>query len=142
MINELLLGNEFPDYAIKLINNARVCIDILVYEWRFYPDEPANPTQRFTNAIIAAKDRGVKVRAAIGKAPFSSIQQQTQIPIRVLPGSFKVHSKVMIIDRQIAIFGSHNYSLSAFTTNHEISLVTDDIEIVTELFNYINPTLS
>jgi len=34
-----------------------------------------------------------------------------------------IHSKMMIIDGEILVIGSHNYTQSAFTMNHEVSLI-------------------
>jgi len=42
----------------------------------------------------------------------------------------------MIIDGKLAILGSHNYTMSAFTKNLELSVVLDDEETLGILGEY------
>ena len=42
----------------------------------------------------------------------------------------------MIIDNEIAILGSHNYTMSAFTINYEVSVIIQDKEVVNRLKTY------
>jgi phosphatidylserine/phosphatidylglycerophosphate/cardiolipin synthase-like enzyme len=46
----------------------------------------------------------------------------------------------MIIDDEIAITGSHNYTQSAFQMNLELSVILDDIETISR-FNQFFATL-
>ena len=44
------------------------------------------------------------------------------------------HPKMMILDNQTVVVGSHNYSYSAFTKNDEISVVVDSEEFAHQCY--------
>jgi phosphatidylserine/phosphatidylglycerophosphate/cardiolipin synthase-like enzyme len=132
-IVEPIIGKEFPDKVIPLIESAKMEIDIIVYEWHFYPEQVSSTIQKFNQALNKAQRRGVKINAIIGKPQFSSIHKQNEIKLRTPRSISPIHAKMMIIDFEIAIIGSHNYSYSAFTINHEISLIIRDVNTVARL---------
>jgi phosphatidylserine/phosphatidylglycerophosphate/cardiolipin synthase-like enzyme len=45
-----------------------------------------------------------------------------------------LHAKLMIIDEDTVITGSHNYTQSAFTANYELSVILTELENI-EQFN-------
>jgi len=137
-IIEPIIGKEFPDKVIPLIEKAQHEIDILVYEWNFYPEQVSAKIQRFNQALFKAQRRGVKIEALIGRPAISTIQHQREINIRTPRSVATMHAKLMIIDFEIAIVGSHNYSYSAFTLNHEVSMIIRDINVVARLNRLFN----
>ncbi|MEM4546663.1 MAG: phospholipase D-like domain-containing protein, partial [Nitrososphaerota archaeon] len=46
------------------------------------------------------------------------------------------HAKLIIIDNETVIIGSHNWTESALTRNHETSIMIQDKETATKLTNY------
>jgi phosphatidylserine/phosphatidylglycerophosphate/cardiolipin synthase-like enzyme len=135
---QIILGKEYPDVVIPFIKSARSCLDILVYEWNFYQQQPAAKISRFNQEIFAAARRGVSVEALVGRPSISSIYKQSEIKIKKPVNSSLVHSKLLIIDERIAILGSHNFTHSAFTINHEVSVVLTDASSVTSLLDFFN----
>jgi phosphatidylserine/phosphatidylglycerophosphate/cardiolipin synthase-like enzyme len=83
---------------------------------------------------VAAARRGVKVRAllnvesmghAITKINGRTLSFLQQYGIEAKMGQFGgvVHAKMMIIDDEILVLGSHNFSKAAFSCNQEASII-------------------
>ena len=138
MNNQILLSREFPKVVIPLIKNAKKSIDIIVFDWGWYPDEIGEPIQIFNNSIYNANKHGVKVRVLVQKRLIKIILEKLNIDVKVLHSSKLLHIKLMIIDGEIAILGSHNYTKNAFNVNHEVSIMIKDEKSILELEEYFN----
>jgi len=138
MENEIIISREFPKKVIPLIKKSKKSIDIIVFDWGWYPDEIGEPIQIFNNAIFNANKHGVNVRVIVQKRLINTILNNLNINAKILHSSKLLHIKLMIIDGEIAILGSHNYTKNAFNVNHEVSIIVKDqtsIEKLTEYFN-------
>jgi len=120
---EVIIGKEFPDKVIPLINQAKHSIKICVFDWRWYPNEPGNPVQQFNQALIVVFRRGVKVSVITNCQDIIEILKKFGINAKHFISSKILHTKLIIIDDQTVIIGSHNYTQSAFTMNQEVSCV-------------------
>jgi len=49
-----------------------------------------------------------------------------------------MHTKLMLIDNEIAILGSHNYTMNAFTINYEVSVIIREKEVIERLKQYFD----
>jgi len=132
------MSREFPKVVIPLIKNAKKSIDIIVFDWGWYPDEIGEPIQIFNNSIYNANKHGVKVRALVQKRLIKIILEKLNIDVKVLHSGKLLHIKLMIIDGEIAILGSHNYTKNAFNVNHEVSIITRQEEDIQKLQTYFN----
>lgn len=124
-----LSGREFPAVLIPLIEAAKQSIDIVVYDWRWYPSDPGAACQLFNQAIIRAARRHVKIRAILNNQDTISVLLSQDIEAKKLRTTKLVHAKLMIIDSQIVITGSHNYTQSAFQMNLELSVIFNGEDI-------------
>lgn len=138
MQNEILISREFPKKVIPLIKNAKQSIDIIVFDWGWYPDEIGEQIQIFNNAIYNANRKGVKVRAVVQKRLIKEILFRLGVDVKILHSNKLLHIKLMIIDGQIAILGSHNYTKNAFNLNYEVSIIIKDEKSVSRLKYYFN----
>ena len=136
--NEILISRNFPKKVIPLIKQAKQSIDIIVFDWGWYPDEIGEPIQIFNNAIFNANKHGVKVRAVVQKRLIAEILRRLYIEAKILHSNKLLHIKLMIIDGKIAILGSHNYTKNAFNLNHEVSVILRDKESLEKLTTYFN----
>lgn len=125
---EIISGREFPAKVIPLIEQAKQSIDIVVFDWRWYPQDPGSSCQLFNQAIIQAKKRSLKIRAIANNDQIVNILRQAGCQATKLQTKKLVHCKLMIIDQSIAITGSHNYTQSAFQMNLELSVIIPDLE--------------
>jgi len=138
MKNEIIISREFPKKVIPLIKNAKHSIDIIVFDWGWYPDEIGEQIQIFNNAIYNKNRKGVKVRALVQKNLIKIILSKCGIEAKVLHSAKLLHIKLMIIDNKIAIMGSHNYTKNAFNINHEVSIITRQETDILRLKEYFN----
>lgn len=130
---ETIIGKEFPTKVIPLIKQAKNFIDIIVYDWLWYPDQIGSGIQKFNNAILDAAKKGIRVRVITNSLQTIAILKENKVKAKKIFSVRKLHVKNMLIDDQIAIIGSHNYTMSAFTTNYEFSLITQNKEVVNRL---------
>jgi len=133
---ETIIGAEFPKKVIPLIENARKTIDIIVFDWRWYPQDPGAQVQLFNQAIVRAVRRGVKVRAIANNDEIVRILNSVGCEAKRLLTEKLVHAKMMIIDDEIVIIGSHNYTQSAFHMNLELSVILDNLEKISDFKNF------
>ncbi len=155
MVAIFLLGNELyflPFEAHKAqkkllfwIDNAKNSIDIAIYS--------------FTNKTIAkhlknAAKRGVKIRIVADykqnlKSRYSQIgylAKYKNIDIHLLQGKYvkrgeyygKMHMKLAIIDYKRLIFGSANWSYSAFRSNYELLYFLEEYAKAKKAKKYFN----
>jgi len=117
-----IISKEFSGIAIQLINQANICIDIVVYDWRFYKADPANAVSLFNQSIARACQRGVRVRCLVQNAGIVDRLKELGCDARMLQSKKILHTKLLMIDRIGIIIGSHNYTQHAFTSNHEASI--------------------
>lgn len=135
---EAIIGSEYPKKVIPLIENAKQTIKIIVFDWRWYPNEPANSAQLFNQAVVCACKRGVAVSCIGNSADIVKTLQGIGAKAKRLLTNKLVHVKMILIDGKILVIGSHNFSQSAFSMNYELSVIIDeqqDLNIYDKFFN-------
>ncbi len=133
-----IISSQFPDVVIPLVDKAVSSVDILVYDWRFYQSEPANPVSQFNLALMSARKRGVKIRCLVNFDASVNILRSLGFEAFTLPSSKLLHVKLMIIDGVKIITGSHNYTQNAFTSNHELSVYFSLSDADNDFVKYFN----
>jgi phosphatidylserine/phosphatidylglycerophosphate/cardiolipin synthase-like enzyme len=119
---ETIVGKEFHKKVIPLIDNAKRSIKIVVFDWRWYPNLPENPVQLFNQSLVRASRRGVNVSALCNSDDITDTLKSVGISAKRYKGSRLLHTKLIIIDEEILIIGSHNYTASAMQHNLELSI--------------------
>lgn len=135
---EAIIGKQFPKVVIPLIENAKSSIKVVVFDWRWYPNDPANPVQLFNQAIVRAVRRGVRVEAVANSEEIINTLKSVGCQAKKLLSKNLVHAKLMVIDEKIVIIGSHNYTQSAFSMNHEISAMFGDCETAKQFLQFFD----
>jgi len=135
---DVIIGKEFAQKVIPLIDEAKSEIKIVVFDWRWYPNDPASPVQLFNQAIVRAKGRGLDIKVITNIQDIVSILNQQRIEAKKLTTPNLIHCKFMVIDNEILVIGSHNYTQNAFTTNYEVSVIIKDAEICNRLISFFN----
>ena len=135
---QTLSGRQFPAQVIPLIEAAKQSIDIVVYAWVWYPSDPGAVCQLFNQAIIRASRRGVKIRAILNNDQTLRVLESQNIQAKILRTTRLVHAKLMIIDSEKVITGSHNYTQFAFQANLELSVIIDEENIATDFNIFFN----
>ena len=132
-----LIGKDYPTKVIPYIDNAKSSIDIIVYDWRWYPNNPGFNVQQFNLALVRAVSRGVTVQAVINAPQLLPILTEAGIKARCTRNRRTLHAKFLCIDNKTLVIGSHNFTKNAFNFNLEVSILTEIPEGITrfeELF--------
>ena len=123
---ETIIGSEFPKKVIPLIENAVKTIEIIVFDWRWYPQDPGASVQLFNQAIVRAVRRGVKVCALANNDEIIRTLRENGVDARRIKIKNLLHCKLILIDSGLVIIGSHNYTQMAFQSNLEVSVIFED----------------
>lgn len=109
--------------------------DIFVVQYHFRPGtRPRREFAQILDALLAAADRGVRVRILLNHprqprtrpASHGSLYADLEHPgikIRHHRDSQVLHSKLSIIDEEVTVMGSHNYSQPSFSTSQNVSVI-------------------
>lgn len=133
-----IISKDFPKVVIPLIESAVNSIDIIVFDWRFYKDDPANAVSLFNTAIARACRRGVRVRCLVQNDGVVAKLNQLGCWAKKLHSKRILHTKLLIIDNTRIVIGSHNYTQHAFTSNHEASIYVVMADVKNGLLDYFN----
>lgn len=120
-------GDRCLKAITSLIGIARTRLDICVF---------TITDNRITDAILRARDRGVRVRIVSDNDKShdagSDIRQLrgAGVPTRMDPTPDHMHHKFAVVDGNTAITGSYNWTRSAASHNFENLLVTDEAKVV------------
>jgi phosphatidylserine/phosphatidylglycerophosphate/cardiolipin synthase-like enzyme len=135
---QAVIGKQFPKEVIPLIDSARHTIKIVVFFWGWYGEEPGNPCQLFNASILRAVKRGVVVRACVNSQRIASPLRDNGIEVRIPVSKSLMHTKMVLIDDEILVLGSHNFSQSAFTTNFETSIIAKNDECMPKFTDFFD----
>jgi phosphatidylserine/phosphatidylglycerophosphate/cardiolipin synthase-like enzyme len=135
---DVIIGKQFPVKVIPLIEKASHSIKIVVFDWRWYPNDPANPVSLFNQAIIRAARRGVKVEVVANSDTIIATLKSVGVLAKKPNIQNLVHAKLLIFDDKDVVIGSHNFSQSAFTMNMEVSVFIPDFSGVPDLLTFFN----
>jgi cardiolipin hydrolase len=136
MQNETIIGAEYPVKVGKLIDTAKSSIDILMFDWRWYKDDIAHPLQIFNQKLVRAVRRGVRVRTITNYVELVDLLNTLGFYAKKWPQKNLLHSKLVIIDKEIVISGSHNFTGNAFCANLETSVIFNDEKIAKQFSEY------
>lgn len=123
-----VIGKQYADEIVKLIDKAELRIEILMFDWRWYSADPFSDVSLINHAIIRAVRRGVTVRALTN---YNNIVEQLKaegIEAKLWDQSKLMHSKMIIIDGKNFVLGSHNFTHNAMKNNVETSVILEDSE--------------
>lgn len=134
--NELIIGPAYAESLCELIGNAENDILILMFDWKWYAQDFSCDVSLINQALIRASRRGVKIRALTNYGEIASKLNSHGILAKVWTGSRLMHAKTIVIDRWVAVLGSHNFTQNAMSLNVEVSIAESDEELCQKLAKY------
>ncbi len=114
------------DAIVDAINSAKRTIDVAIYTFTSRP---------IARALIDAQRNGVKVRIIMDDEQASDryskyrYLRKNGFPIKLYRGDGIMHNKFAVIDSEIVITGSFNWTASAEEYNYENLLIIDSPEV-------------
>ena len=135
---QVLSGKDYPKFVIPLIESAKQSIDVIVFDWRWYPQDPGASCQLFNQSFVRAARRKVKIRIIANNDQIINIFRAEGCFAKRLRTAKLVHCKLVIIDEKIIVIGSHNFTQSAFQMNLELSVIINDESIKKDFISFFN----
>jgi hypothetical protein len=133
----VLVNDAYIPAAQALIDNATTTAKLMVFLGTAAAGTAAAPGPlTLVQAMEAAAARGVTVRVILdqddGGEPYGSLFinrplvqrfRSAGVAVKLDDPRTLLHSKVLVVDRQAAIVGSHNWTNNSFHETHEVSIL-------------------
>jgi len=144
-----LPGQAFILKLIEMISQVKYSLDIIQYQWNFYPGKPESLMQRLNRTVLAQAEAGKKIRVLLNKegraqhlmaVNMKAARYLGEAGIRTKFGrTFPItHAKLWIFDDDSVILGSHNLSGRSVSVNNEASALIKCREVAVEFKRYFN----
>lgn len=142
-----LPGNTYLPILRKIIGGVKYSVDVVQYQWNFYPYDNTLPLQQLNQDIMSQVRKGIKYRILLNietvTHKITRINQQTKknfesvgAKVKFGPVSQITHAKLFIVDDQFVILGSHNLSKHSVSRNDEASVLINNRTIAMEFKRY------
>ena len=145
-----LLNKQYSPALLEQLGGAQNEIDIVMYEMKFY--DTNNSVRKIEDVLIQKAKEGVKVRLILDQGEWqgqtTTLTKDNQKTAAYLKaGGVEVkfdsmktttHDKLIIIDSEVSIIGSHNWGFSAFERNNEASVLIKDKATAEYYKNYFD----
>lgn len=138
---QLVLDRAYQPIALDAVLHARDSIYLAVYAMKYYPDYPESNT--LLNALCNASSRGVSVHVLADDEPEDNQKaiaylRSCGVDARLDQPRTRLHAKFLVVDGELVLLGSSNWSYSSFNKNHEADLVLRDRSLASELVSYFS----
>lgn len=133
---KLVINGAFRKEVVPLINAAKVSIEVLMFEWRWYKQDVSSDASLLNQTLLRAVRRGVKVRGLVNTATQMTALKAVGFDVRTNDAGTLLHTKCIVIDGKIAIMGSHNLTNNAMRANIEASLILENEEVAKQMQAY------
>jgi phosphatidylserine/phosphatidylglycerophosphate/cardiolipin synthase-like enzyme len=146
---QLVTDAQYFQIAQKMIQEAKASIQVMMFEMRYYDEHPNSPSNLLIKELINAKKRGVKVEVIleVREDEDRTTQANRRTGKMLSEGGVEViydplfkttHAKLMVVDGQLILLGSTNWTYYALTNNNEVSVLIQSKEMTKELIDYFN----
>ncbi len=135
----LLLGREYFDVLHQAIQEAEDSVWVKMYYVAMKPDDPDNPVTILVNDLVDARKKGLDVRVILENRLFDKNYNAYHalanggVWVRLDSSISLLHSKAVIIDKELLFIGSANWSKSAFYSNDEVSILLESPKLASRL---------
>ena len=146
---QLVTDVQYFQVAKKMIQEAKTSIQVMMFEMRYYDEHPNTPSNLLIKGLIDAKKRGVKVEVIleVREDENRTTQASRRTGKMLSEGGVEViydplfkttHAKCMIVDRELTLLGSTNWTYYALTNNNEVSVLIRSKEVTKALSDYFD----
>jgi phosphatidylserine/phosphatidylglycerophosphate/cardiolipin synthase-like enzyme len=142
MSPQAIIASQFPKVVMPILAAAKHSIDVIVYDWRWYPSVSGSLVAQFNQAFVSAVGRGVKVRALVNNAEIALRLKAVGIDAHQPASARMLHTKMILVDDTLLVIGSHNYTERAFCMNQEASVLVELDNPQNDFVDYFNKLYS
>ncbi len=144
-LDRFIADREYYAAAARLIESARRCICIAMYIMKYDPGDRDDPVNNLLQLLAAKARQGVKVYVLLDDETARDYPEtiaflrSAGINVRLDESPRRrMHAKLLIVDNETVLAGSHNWSESAMKYNHEASIETSDPAVAAEAARYFS----
>ncbi len=146
---EVVIDAQYFQVAKKMIQEAKTSIQVMMFEMRYYDEHPNTPSNLLIKELIDAKKRGARVevilevrededRTTQANRRTGKILSEGGVEVIYDPLFKTTHAKCMIVDRELTLLGSTNWTYYALTNNNEVSVLIRSKEVTKALSDYFD----
>ncbi|MGB7573278.1 MAG: phospholipase D-like domain-containing protein [Thermodesulfobacteriota bacterium] len=146
---QLVLNDQYFQVAKKMIQEAKHSIQVMMFEMGYYDEHPNTPSNLLIKELISAKKRGVKVEVIleVKEGEDRTTERNRHTGTILCEGGVEViydslskttHAKLMVVDGQLSLLGSTNWTYYALTNNNETSVLVRSKEVARAFGDYFN----
>lgn len=139
----LLPDRAYFPQALSLLAAANRSIHAAIYVVKYDPGDADDPVNALLEGLVAARRKGLDVRVLVDEETNASYRQtitylqEHGVPVRLDRSSgITTHTKIVVIDGRYLIVGSHNWTESALSRNHEYSTLLEGSSYAEEADGY------
>jgi phosphatidylserine/phosphatidylglycerophosphate/cardiolipin synthase-like enzyme len=152
-----LVDRDFAPTLIDLIRHAESEVVVMQYQTRYYSEYPDSSSNRFLHELMAALDRGVRVRLVMDISDWKETQREegeesdnakNRTFARYLvargaevwsdPGEIVSHQKVVVVDARVSVIASHNWSFYSTDRNSEAAVMVWSPELAGDVLDFFD----
>jgi phosphatidylserine/phosphatidylglycerophosphate/cardiolipin synthase-like enzyme len=146
---QLVTDVQYFEVAKKLIHEAKYSIQVMMFEMGYYDKYPNTPSNLLIKELMNATKRGVKVevilevkegedRTTKRNRHTGKVLSEGGVEVIYDPLSKTTHAKLMVVDGQLSLLGSTNWTYYALTSNNEASVLIRSQELARAIIDYFN----
>ncbi|MGQ9508001.1 MAG: phospholipase D-like domain-containing protein [Thermodesulfobacteriota bacterium] len=146
---QLVVDEQYFQVTKKMIQEAKSSILIMMFEMGYYESHPNTPSNILIHELIKAKKRGVRVEVIleVGEGMNRTTERNQKTGKILSDGGVHVifdsilrttHTKGMVVDGELVLIGSTNWTYYALTQNNELSVLIRSKELAKALTDYFN----
>lgn len=131
-----LLGKAYYPEVLDLIGNAQSSIYLVMYGIQLRDRDEKDLVHNLLRELIEADRRGARVMVILQTGPdddwgeyVTEINRETKrllrsegVRVYLDDERTTLHSKLLVVDEEITVLGSHNWTFAAFMRNNESSV--------------------
>lgn len=117
----------------ELIKSSQQSIEVAMYNFSL---------KSLAQELIQAKKRGLEVKVFLDEEKSKDKSSEYKLLKKngvdvILIGYTKLHTKLAIFDKKVAVFGSSNWTKESFDKNYEIIVVSQQDDMLKKLNQFI-----
>ena len=140
----LVMDNNYLQIANALVDGAKNSIYLSSFKLEISDKPRGRDLKEYFEKIIKKMREGIKVKilfnwhddrksVALTNYPASLFLKQNGIDIRYLKNNRCCHAKILIVDKEKVLLGSHNLSVRSTQNNFELSYLIPDPETAAQV---------
>lgn len=148
---KVVVDREYYPVVHSLIKEAKKSIHIVMFEFFYYPEYPESYINILSDDIVKAKQGGVDVKIIVeGGEDFLGDNfrkkvmkvvpyfKENGVSIRFDPVGVTTHSKLLIVDGEVVVIGSTNWTYYAFDKNYETNVLIKSKSVASDFEKYFD----